>query len=126
MALMSPGIQQKAICPRSPFSPQPSSRPDLALLRANHDSPRQHPRVADQVAALWALDLPVSELQRETGEIERATLAAVNAAAQKYAAPGGITVLLVGDLSKIEAGVRELSLGEVVTIDAEGKPVAKK
>ena len=55
-----------------------------------------------------------------------AALAAVNAAAAKYAAPAGTTLLLVGDLSKIEAGVRELNLGEIVILDVEGKPAAKK
>jgi hypothetical protein len=34
--------------------------------------------------------------------------------------------LLVGDLSKIEAGVRELQLGEVVILDVEGRPAVKK
>jgi zinc protease len=83
-------------------------------------------RIADQVAALWASGLPMTELQREPTELERATLAAVNAAAQKYAAPTGATLLLVGDLSKIEAGIRGLNLGDVVILDAEGKPVARK
>lgn len=82
-------------------------------------------RIADQVAQLWADDLPMSEMQRETNEIEKATLASVNAAAQKYAVPGGVTLLLVGDLSKIEAGVRELNLGEIVILDVEGKPAVK-
>lgn len=59
-------------------------------------------RIADQIAGLRALDLPPSEMQRETGEIERATLASVNAAAQKYATLGGATLLLVGDLSKLD------------------------
>ncbi len=68
----------------------------------------------------------MSELQREPSELARATLAAVNATAQKYAVPGGSTLLLVGDLSKIEAGVRELNLGDIVILDVEGKPVVKK
>jgi zinc protease len=83
-------------------------------------------RIADQIAGLWAAGLPMTELQREPSELERATLASVNAAAQKYAAPSGATLLLVGDLSKIEAGVRELNLGEIVILDVEGKPVARK
>jgi zinc protease len=82
-------------------------------------------RMADKIATLWAFNLPMSELQRETTELERATLPAVNAAAKKYAAPAGVTTLLVGDRSKIEAGVRELKLGEIVILDAEGKPVNK-
>jgi zinc protease len=83
-------------------------------------------RIADQIGALWSAGLPMSELQREPSELARATLAAVNATAQKYAMPGGSTLLLVGDLSKIEAGVRELNLGEIVILDVEGKPVVKK
>ena len=37
--------------------------------------------------------------------------------------PEAATLLLVGDRSKIEAGVRELQLGEIVVLDTEGKPV---
>jgi zinc protease len=83
-------------------------------------------RVADQIISLWAVGMPFTELQREPDELQKATLDSVNAAARKYAAPRGATLLLVGDLSKIEAGVHELNLGEVVMLDAEGKPVAKK
>jgi zinc protease len=31
--------------------------------------------------------------------------------------------MVVGDMSKVEAGVRELNLGEVRKIDADGNPV---
>jgi zinc protease len=82
-------------------------------------------RIADQVSTLWAYGLPMSELQRETTELERATLASVNTAAKKYAVPGSTMMLLVGDRSKIEAGVRELKVGDIVILDAEGKPVGK-
>ena len=68
----------------------------------------------------------MAELQREPDELEKATLASVNAAAQKYAKPSGATLLLVGDLSKIESGVRELNLGDVVVLDAEGNLATKK
>jgi zinc protease len=83
-------------------------------------------RIAGQIAQLWADDLPMSEMQRETSEIQKATLDSVNVAAQKYATPAHASLLLVGDLSKIEAGIRELHLGEVVVLDVEGKPVVKK
>ena len=53
------------------------------------------------------------------------TLEAVNAAAKKYALPSKASLLLVGDASKIESGVRSLNLGEIVFLDAEGKPVKK-
>lgn len=82
--------------------------------------------IAGQVADLWALGLPMTELQREPVETQQATLSAVNAAAQKYAVPGRSTILLIGDRSKIEAGIRELNAGEIVILDAEGRPVEKK
>ncbi len=82
-------------------------------------------RIAGQIAELWSFDLPMSEMQRETGEIEKASLDSVNSAAQKYARPSEMKLLLVGDRSKIEAGLRELTLGELVFLDAEGKPVGK-
>jgi zinc protease len=65
-------------------------------------------------------------LQRLPDETQRATLAAVNAAAARYAVPAKSTLILVGDLSKIEAGVRELNLGEIVILDAEGRPVTQR
>jgi zinc protease len=83
-------------------------------------------RVAEQIVPLWVVGLPTNELQREPDELQKATLDSVNAAARKYAAPNGATLLLVGDLSKIEAGVRELNLGEAVILNAEGRPVEKK
>jgi zinc protease len=82
-------------------------------------------RIAQQVADLWALGLNMDELQRESDETQKVTLEAARAAAKKYAMPERATVLLVGDRSKIEAGVREVKLGEIVVLDAEGKPVTR-
>ncbi len=82
-------------------------------------------QLVGQIAGLWAEELPLTELQRLPDETQRATLASVNAAAARYAVPGKSTLILVGDLSKIEPGVRELNLGEVVILDAEGRPVKK-
>ena len=50
----------------------------------------------------------------------------VQAAAKDIVKPDALTWVIVGDLSKIEAGVRALNLGEVQVVDADGKPVAKK
>jgi zinc protease len=82
-------------------------------------------RITTQVAQLWAAGLPITDLQREPEELRKAPLSAVNSVAQKYAAPNGTILLLVGDRAKIEASIRELNLGEIVILDAEGKPVAK-
>jgi zinc protease len=42
-------------------------------------------------------------------------------AAQKLIHPDALTWVVVGDLSKIEAGIRKLNLGEVKVLDADGK-----
>jgi zinc protease len=81
-------------------------------------------RVADQILALWTVGLPMLELQREPEGLLGASLEAVNAAAVQYGAPAGASLLLVGDLSKVEADVRDLNLGEIVRLDVEGRPVS--
>jgi len=83
-------------------------------------------RVADQVLTLWTVGLPMIELQREPEGLLGASLAAVNAAAAKYGTPAGTSLLLVGDLSKVEPGVRELKLGEIVHLDVEGRPAGAR
>jgi len=80
-------------------------------------------RLNQQVAELWADGLPMAELQKEYEETAKAEIGAVRAAALKYAKPDRATLLLVGDLSKIESGVRDLKLGDIVVLDVEGKPV---
>ncbi len=46
-----------------------------------------------------------------------------NEIAKKYIQPGHLVWVVVGDMSKVEAGVRELNLGDVHKIDADGNPV---
>ena len=81
--------------------------------------------VAGEVEELWNYGLPLTELQREPDELQKATLASVNAAAQKYAKPSDASLLLVGDASKIESKIRELNLGEIVILDADGDEIGK-
>ena len=83
-------------------------------------------RVADQVLTLWTVRLPPTELQQEPEKLMSVSLSAVNAAAAKYGQPSAATLLLVGDLSKIEAGIRKLNLGEIVRLDVEGRPAKGK
>lgn len=82
-------------------------------------------RIGQQIADLWVAGLPMTYLQAETDEIAKLGLGPVNTIAAKYAAVPGTSLLLVGDLSKIEAGIRELNLGEIVILDVEGRPVSR-
>ncbi len=109
---------------------KPVSADELAQAKANRirgyaQQFETLDRVAGQVAELWALSLPLSELQREPAGLERTPLAAVNAVAAKYAVPAQSILLLVGDLSKVTAGIREVVKGEPVVLDVEGNPAGK-
>ncbi len=53
--------------------------------------------------------------------IEAQSEADIRAAGSKYFKPDALTWVIVGDLGKIEAGVRALNLGEVKVLDADGK-----
>lgn len=62
---------------------------------------------------------------KRKAEIEAMTPAQV-AEAAKTLDPSKLTWVVVGDLKQTEAPVRALNLGEVVVIDADGKPVQGK
>jgi len=62
---------------------------------------------------------------KRKAEIEAMTPAQV-AEAAKIIDPSKLTWVVVGDLKQTEAPVRALNLGEVIVIDADGKPVEKK
>jgi hypothetical protein len=65
----------------------------------------------------------MSALQTEYDEAAKATLPAALSAAKLHARPDRTSMILVGDRAKIEGKVRDLKLGEIVVVDAEGRPV---
>jgi zinc protease len=51
------------------------------------------------------------------------TLSDMNAAATEVVRPRNLIWVVVGDRSRIETGIRELNLGELRFVDADGNPV---
>jgi zinc protease len=47
----------------------------------------------------------------------------LNAAAKRYVRPDEVIWIIVGDVAKIEEGIKSLGFGEVIRLDAEGKVV---
>lgn len=117
--------EHKFITGEKPISDKELTQARLGRVRGYAQQFEANGRIAGQIVDLWSAGLPMTELQRETTELERTTLAAANAAAQKYAAAEGASLLLVGDLGTIEPLIRELKLGEVVVLDVEGRPATK-
>lgn len=94
----------------------------LNLLRGYAQQFETLGRIAGQVAELWGGDLPMEELQRISDGTAKTTLEETLATARKWADPSHVSLLLVGDVGKIRAGVEQLKLGEIVVLDVEGKP----
>ncbi|HZH34386.1 MAG TPA: pitrilysin family protein, partial [Pyrinomonadaceae bacterium] len=115
----------KFLAGEKPITDVELSAARLGKIRGYAQQFESYGRIAGQVVELWVAGLPMTDLQRESAELERLQLSAVNAAAAKYAAPAGTSLLLVGDLEQIETKIRELNLGEIVILDVEGKPVGQ-
>lgn len=81
--------------------------------------------VMNTIASNVLYSRPDDYVFQRADEIRAMTPDQVNAAAKALDA-SGLTWLVVGDLSKIEAPLRALQLGEVTVLDADGKPVVKK
>ena len=64
--------------------------------------------------------LPEDYYNTFTNKITAMTPADANALARRVIEPGKLVWVVVGDVKKIEAGVRELNLGEVRKVDADG------
>jgi len=57
------------------------------------------------------------------GRVKALAVNNLNEAAVKVIRPDSLIWLIVGDREKIEKGIRELNIGEVIFIDADGNPV---
>ena len=78
-------------------------------------------QVAGEVAELDGYGLPLEELSRYVGGVERVTMEDVHEAARTHIRPQNMLVLVVGDAAEQEPAIRELGLGPVVRVDVEGK-----
>jgi len=79
--------------------------------------------VLGALTGIVVYDRPDDYVQTLKPRIEAQTDPAVQAAAKEIIKPEALTWVIVGDLKKIEKGVRALNLGEVKVLDAEGKVV---
>ncbi len=67
-------------------------------------------------------NLPEDFYNSYTQKVLAVTPDSANQIAKKYILPNHLVWLVVGDMSKVEAGIRELNIGEVHNIDADGNP----
>ena len=67
--------------------------------------------------------LPDNYYDTYASRVRALTVPGMEAAAKRVVKPDSLVWVVVGDRAKIEAGVRELNLGEVKFLNADGKPI---
>jgi len=105
---------------------RPITAEEIAKVKANdvRKLPGRYETAGAVLGALTDIVLygrPDDYVQTLKQRVEGQSDDAVRAAAREVIHPEGFTWVIVGDLGKIEAGIRALNLGEVQVIDAEGK-----
>ena len=82
--------------------------------------------VASALGEIETYGLPKDYYATYAEAVRNTTDAQVNAAAKKFVDPNQVLWVVIGDRAKIETGIKELNLGEVVRLDADGRPVGVK
>ena len=105
---------------------RPITSEELERLKANdvRSLPGQYETgaaVAASINGILVYGRPDDYVQTLKAEIEAQRLEQVRAAAGAHIRPEAMTWVVVGDLARIEAGVRALGLGEVKVLDADGE-----
>ena len=79
--------------------------------------------VANSISTLVEYGLPDDYWEKYAGRVHALQVSDIESAAKRVVKPDNITWVIVGDRARIEAGVRDLNLGEVKLLDADGKPI---
>jgi zinc protease len=79
--------------------------------------------VGSSIGNLVEYGLPDDYYEKYAGRVRALRIPDIEAAAKRVVRPDSLVWVVVGDRAKIEAGVRELNLGEVKFLDADGKPI---
>ncbi len=79
--------------------------------------------VLNTMVELTQFGLPDNYYETYSGKVRALKTSDMTATAQKLFRPDNMVWVVVGDRSKIEAGLKELNLGAIVYIDADGNPV---
>jgi zinc protease len=113
----------RGILGEHPITPE-----ELAKTQANETlslpgSRETQAAVGDSINELVQFGLPDDYYDTMAGKIRALKPADVANAAKAIVHPDNLIWVIVGDRSKIEAGVKELGLGEMKLLDADGKPL---
>ena len=74
--------------------------------------------IAGELAELNTFGLPLNSVSEFITKVNAVTIADVQRVAKKYLPVNRATIVVVGDLAKVKAGVEKLGLGSVTVMDA--------
>jgi zinc protease len=102
----------------------PATDAELARVKASETlrlpgSRETIDRVMNSIEDLVQYDLPEDYYQTYAGKVRALTLADIEKSAREVVQPNHLIWVVVGDRAKIEAGIRELGLGEVRVLNPE-------
>jgi zinc protease len=89
---------------------------DALSYAANFES---NANTADEIADLVLYNLPDTYFNTYVEKVLAVNKKGVEAAAKKYIVPENMLVVIVGDRSKIEGGIRKLNLGKITFLSIE-------
>ena len=96
-----------------------------ALIRSFPRRLETNDGVAAVLADLAFFKLPESEISDYNTRVAEVTPEQVTEVASSYISDDKLTVVVVGDLAKIRAGVEALKLGQIHVLDAEGRELTQ-
>ena len=82
--------------------------------------------VARAIAEIVTYDLPEDYYRTFAAKVRAVTADAVNGTTKRLIAPDHLVLVVVGDRTRIEPGIRELGLGEPRLIDGNGRPLGER
>ncbi|HUE00086.1 MAG TPA: pitrilysin family protein [Bryobacteraceae bacterium] len=113
---------------RGILGPKPPTPEELAKVKDTETlslpgSRETMGEVANSIDNLVEYGLPDDYYEKYAGRVRALQVSDVEAMAKRVVRPDNLVWVVVGDRAKIEAGVRELNLGELKFLDADGKPM---
>lgn len=113
---------------RAILADRPVTPDELARTQANETLSLPGSRetldaVGGSIATILDSRWPDDYYDTMSGKIRALKTSDLDAAAKQVVHPDNLIWIVVGDRSKIEAGIRELNLGEIRFIDANGNPI---
>lgn len=82
-------------------------------------------QIANRLGELVTYNLPKDYFHKHVPALEGVSASDVTEAAKRYIHPDNMLFVIMGDVKKIEQGVRDLKLGEIHYLDLDGNPVKK-